>query len=117
MRIIEATGWKEASLVVVEGDIDVEDATELETFALAVASSSGRPGLVIDMSGVDFMGSASLASLLHVKDRLLLADGWLRLREPSPAVRRVLEIAGTTEEFLLPPPAALTSPDERFRSG
>jgi len=85
----DATG---APVVAVSGDLDISNAGALEA---AVASlTAARPRrIVFDLSALRFIDSAGIAVLLGAASR---ADD-VRLRRPSPAVRRVVELTGLAE--------------------
>jgi anti-anti-sigma factor len=57
---------------------------------------------VLDMSQVTFMDSSGI-KVLAIANRARQASDRIKLRAPSAAVRRVLDIAGMTEWFGLAP--------------
>ncbi|HEX3510837.1 MAG TPA: STAS domain-containing protein [Solirubrobacteraceae bacterium] len=78
-----------APLLTVSGELDMSNARELEAAIDAVAGE--RPArLVFDVRDLRFIDSAGLAVLLGAAARA----GQVVLREPSPAVSRVIEITG-----------------------
>jgi anti-sigma B factor antagonist len=85
----DATG---AAVVTVSGDLDISNADALEATVTSITAT--RPErLIFDLSGLRFIDSAGITVLLgaaaKVKD--------VRLRKPSPAVRRVVELTGLAE--------------------
>ena len=82
--------------VAIGGEVDLLAAGILERFLLgAVAEQRGpRPGLIIDLSDVEFFGCAGLNALLTAQRRLDRAGGWLRLVDVSAAVSRLLDVPG-----------------------
>lgn len=79
----------DSATVVVAGEVDVVTAPDL------LSACEGLDGSVtIDCRACEFIDSAGLAALLQVRKRLLASGGELRLRDPSPAVMRVLEVSG-----------------------
>ena len=55
-----------------------------------------RPARVeVDLSGATFMDAHALATLTAVRRRLASRHATLVLRDPSPAVVRLLELSGT----------------------
>jgi anti-anti-sigma factor len=58
---------------------------------------------VLDIAGVDFIDSTGLRTLLIAARRSHAEGSTLALRHTGTAVRRVLEITGTTELFELEP--------------
>jgi anti-sigma B factor antagonist len=73
----------------VTGQLDVETGPELER-ALADAGAEAGDRIVLDFDGVDFMDSSGIAVLLSAAGR----GTPLELRNPSNAVRRVIDITG-----------------------
>jgi anti-sigma B factor antagonist len=78
-------------VLAVEGEVDVASAAELRA-ALAAAAESGAAEVWLDISGVEFMDSTGITTLVD-------ARGWLLERRfavicPPGPVRRVIEIAG-----------------------
>ncbi len=85
--------------VIVKGEIDLAEAGELERLLTELVGT--RPSrVVVDLHGVDFMGSAGLGALVTAHNRIAEHGGSLRLRAPSPSVRRVLQI--TTLDQVMP---------------
>ena len=85
-----------SGVVVIHGDIDLAGGRALEDHLHA---GNGRTPTVFDLTDVDFIDSSGLRTLL-VAGRRARDDGQLlELRNPTPAVRRILEITGTTEQF------------------
>jgi anti-anti-sigma factor len=79
-------------LLVVQGELDIATAPELVAM-LERLRSHDHP-VVLDLEGVTFMDSTGLTTLM---DAWLAAEqnGWaFSVRAASPAVRRVVELAG-----------------------
>jgi anti-sigma B factor antagonist len=89
---IEVSAGREATTVVIRGELDLVTAPVLdEQLRLAVANKPAR--LVLDMSGADFM-DCGCARLIAAARSALPAEADLIIRQPSRAVRRVLELTG-----------------------
>lgn len=75
----------------VSGELDMSN---VERMRAAVASSgAARTGrLVFELSGLRFIDSAGIAVLLSAA-----AECAVRLRDPSPAVLRIVELTGLTD--------------------
>lgn len=58
--------------------------------------------MVVDCSQVVFLDSAGLRSLLRLADQAEVRGAQFRLAAVSPAVRRVLEVAGVDRVFAGP---------------
>jgi anti-anti-sigma factor len=84
-------------VIAVSGEIDMSNVEELEA---TVASIAGKhPNRVVfELSGLSFMDSAGVAVLLNVARSIDVV-----LRNPSPAVRRVVELSGLTEILSIEP--------------
>lgn len=76
----------------VSGQLDVETGPELDRH-LAAAGAEAVNRIVLEFDGVDFMDSSGIAVLLGAAGR----GARLELRNPSKAVRRVIDITGLTE--------------------
>jgi anti-anti-sigma factor len=82
----------EAGSFHVVGEIDMRNAPDLTAFFLSELSAAGR--LELDMSEVGFIDSQGLRMLLRLVARALdEGAGPIVVSEPSPPVRRVLELA------------------------
>jgi anti-sigma B factor antagonist len=96
-------------LVEVSGEIDLATAPVVEH---AIAEAFGPDGhgvdVVVDLHGVEFMGSTGLSVLLTAQAELRGAGLALSLVNPSPAVTRTLELAGLADMFTI----RTTAPDD-----
>lgn len=82
----------------VSGDVDMSSTARLEA---AVDDSLGlAPGaaLILDLSGVAFLDSSGLRTLLAAH-RQAAASGSRLLIVPSPSITRVFELAGITNRI------------------
>lgn len=77
------------AILSLEGDIDLE-ATHALRAAIFGAVENGAICLVLDVTGVRFMDSSGISLLLE--SRLHFVS--LKLRAPSPAIRRLIELTG-----------------------
>jgi anti-anti-sigma factor len=78
------------------GEIDAGSAPLL---AEQMATSTGEPRLILDMSNVTFMDSSGLRVLLALAERGSSGGSALSIARPSRAVVRLLEISGLTDHF------------------
>lgn len=84
-------GPDSASTVVrVVGEIDMLTAPSLR--AVLETACEGSRHTVVDMAGVEFMGSAGITALLGAADRARDCGGRLTLQNPARIVRRVMDI-------------------------
>lgn len=84
--------------IVVHGDIDIAGGPKLETVILSC--ENGAP-LVIDLSEVFFIDSSGLRSLLGASRRAHARNTTVILRAVGPEVARLLQITGTTDQFVI----------------
>ena len=75
--------------VYVEGEIDLSTCDKLRD---AIEVFHGN--LAVDMSGVTFLDSSGISTLVSQRIRLEATSHRLRIVNPSQAVRTVLEITG-----------------------
>lgn len=76
-------------IVSVSGELDSSNAASLEANVASVASEHTKR-VIFDLSALRFMDSAGIAVLVGVAARV----NAVQLREPSQAVRRVVELTG-----------------------
>jgi anti-anti-sigma factor len=79
-------------VVAVPGELDIANAAAVEA-ALLAAEASGADEIVLDLTGLRFMGSVGLRVILEADERAALLGCRLTLRA-SPAVRRIIDLAG-----------------------
>jgi anti-sigma B factor antagonist len=83
---VDPTG---ASIISVSGELDISTARALEV-AVASIIDEHPQRLVFDLSGLRFMDSAGVAVLIGAAAKVTA----IHLRNPSPIVRRVVEVTG-----------------------
>lgn len=80
------------AVIQAEGRLNMVSAPRLrETVAGAIAA--GRPRVVVDLSGVDFMDSSGLGALVGCLKTTRQAGGDLRIAAPSDQVSMVLKLS------------------------
>lgn len=94
VMIVGADGETIVHLV---GELDLHARDRLVEALTRAADTSHR--LVIDLSRATFMDSTGLKALVDVWRRRRDAGLELVLREPAPAVRRTLQMAGVADLF------------------
>jgi anti-sigma B factor antagonist len=88
-RRIDPSG---APLLVVSGELDSSNVASLEATIASIAAE--RPErLIFDLSGLRFMDSAGISLLIGAAAKVEA----VHLRDPSQAVRRVIELTGLTD--------------------
>jgi anti-sigma B factor antagonist len=85
VRVVDSEG---ECIVEVSGEIDLHARAELVT-AIGQASTAGQR-LAIDLSGTTFIDSTTLKALLDTWRARVSAGHEFVLRDPSPAVMRIL---------------------------
>ncbi len=84
--------------LVVHGDIDMAGGPVLE--AAMLQREESQP-LVIDLGDVSFIDSSGLRSLLGASRRARQRGADVVLRSVGPEVARLLDITGTTSQFVI----------------
>ena len=90
------------TLVEVSGRIDSMNANELGA-ALSDTIDNGHVNLVLDLGSVEYMSSAGLREIVTALKKVKRETGDMRLAQPSPRVREVLEMAGLDTIFRIFP--------------
>jgi len=75
------------------GRFDIAGAERVD-LKLTAMTASPRRAIVIDLSGVNFLASIGIRSLLTIAKAVQGRGGHLVLLDPNPLITRVLEIAG-----------------------
>ncbi|WP_374384959.1 STAS domain-containing protein [Dongia sp.] len=86
-------------VVALEGDIDLENAGDVRKALLA--SLKQKKDLLVDMSGVDYIDSSGIASLVEGLQVARKQKNELSLVAVSPRARRVLELARLDKVFTI----------------
>lgn len=93
------------SVVWLRGELDLVTVSKLaRTLAWAVALDDAD--VVVDLSGVQFMGAETVDAIIGARNALLLRSRSLTLRSPSTWARRVIEVCGLAG--LIDPPTDAT---------
>ena len=85
----------------VDGDIDMAAGPILRK---ALLEQEEQGNVVLDLTGVSFIDSSGLRTLLDAARRAEERGDSLTLRSAGPEVRRLLEITGTTSKFTMEQP-------------
>jgi anti-sigma B factor antagonist len=109
MNITERTE-EDIPVVSISGDIDLETSPKLREF-LKPKSSKKTPLLLLDFSGVNYIDSSGLATLIEYFQAVQGFHGKLALASLSPRVKNVFEIVRLEQIFSLHPdiPSALAA--------
>lgn len=96
------------TVVRLHGDLDLSGEIEL-SMRLASAIDFDDAGLVVDLSGVTFMGASAVGVIVRARDFLQHRNQSLAVRDPSRCARRILAICGL--DGLIEPSAELLTSD------
>lgn len=88
-----------AIVVEVSGRLDAATTAEFETKCAGALENKGACRLVLDFSGLDYISSAGLRSLLAMAKKLRASGGSLCLCSLSGIVKEVVNISGF-DQFL-----------------
>ena len=100
--VVEVTRHDAHAVVSVRGEIDLSTA---DRFRAAMDEAMRGCGSVeVDLAGTTFMDSSGLAVLVGAHQRLGQAQEALVVRDPSPTIRKVLQISGVGALLDVRPP-------------
>ncbi|WP_338900067.1 STAS domain-containing protein [Streptomyces sp. TG1A-60] len=86
---------EDAVLLTIEGELDIDTATELQHH-LANQLRHGRRHFLLDVSAVPFMDSSGMNIILRTYQEVRLIPGGVYIISPAPAVRRILDLTGVS---------------------
>lgn len=78
--------------------------------AVAAAVLEGRPRIVVDLSGVDFMDSSGLGALVGCLKTARQAGGDVKIAAPSEQVTMVLQLSNLDRIF-----TSFATPEDAYR--
>lgn len=85
--------WGEATLVELEGEIDLHSAPPLKAALLEIASAPSVC-VALDLNGVSFLDSTGIGALVGALKKTREGGGQIAFFGAKPRVKRVFEIAG-----------------------
>jgi anti-sigma B factor antagonist len=98
---ISSDNGAEATVLSLEGELDIASAPALERAVEGVTSDGDSANrLVIDLAGVTFMDSTGLRALLLARQSANGNGHELLLRPGPRQVQRVFELSGTLDTFV-----------------
>jgi anti-sigma B factor antagonist len=84
------------TVIWLDGEHDIATLPALaDTLARAISADAAH--LVIDLSGVEFIGAATIDELIRCRNSLCLQSRTLTVRSPSRFARRLLDLCGLTD--------------------
>ena len=93
IQVTEESFEPSGLVIAVVGELDIATAPALRD-RFDTASEAGRHRLVIDLSGVSFLDSVALATIVHAKQRLPEEGRMAVVVDPSSYVMLVFESGG-----------------------
>jgi anti-sigma B factor antagonist len=87
-------------ILVVAGDLDLASATTLVEQASDLIDA-GAHDIIVDATALAFCDSSGLGAFVRIANRLRPGGGRLAIAGPSLIVRRVLEVSGLVEAFVI----------------
>jgi anti-anti-sigma factor len=97
---LDDSGLSDAPGVAVHGEVDISVVEALEE-ALDHAIRESAGAFIVDLSDLDFIESRGLAALVRARGLLGREDRELAVVCPHGPVRRVFELAGLSDLFVL----------------
>lgn len=88
-----------AAVVTVAGEVDLSSAAFLQDELRAALEQS--PTVVVDVSGMTFIDSSGLNALVHAHRSAQEAGSELRVRQPTPMFRKLLQITRLETLFVV----------------
>ena len=88
--------------ITASGELEASTSAHLENVVRGCLHEQNARAIEVDVAGVTFLDSAGIKGLLACHRRAHEAGCVFRLTNPTPLVRRVVEITGLLEIFGLP---------------
>jgi anti-sigma B factor antagonist len=99
---LELTGGNGMPLrAAVYGEIDYAGAFSMQVRIAAACRRRRARGLIVDLSGAEFMSSSGLAALLNLQRETACQRGGMAVASPTREVRHLLEITGVDQRLLV----------------
>jgi stage II sporulation protein AA (anti-sigma F factor antagonist) len=89
-------------LAALDGELDLDCADKVRDSLATTAANPECRFLVVDVSQLDFIDSYALGALVSARNTASAAGATLTLANPSPPVRKAIEVTGLGEVFGLP---------------
>ena len=91
----EVTQSDDSAVVAIAGEVDFASAPELA----GVLAELDQLRVTVDLSGVTFLDSAGLNTLVQAREQIRKRGGTLTVQGASPMVRKTFEITGLHDLF------------------
>jgi stage II sporulation protein AA (anti-sigma F factor antagonist) len=86
-------------LATLEGELDLDSADQVRDSLAAAAGDAGCQFLRVDVSRLSFIDSYALGALVSARNAAAAAGCGLTLADPSPPVRKAIEVTGLASVF------------------
>jgi anti-anti-sigma factor len=86
------------TVLLVRGEINIDTSQDLRDQLMGLTANESA-GLVVDLSGVTYIASSGLATLVEAQQRAREADMNMVLRGVSPRIRKVFTLARLEKVF------------------
>jgi anti-anti-sigma factor len=116
------TSWPTPSTarVAVVGEVDLATAPMLRDRLLDVLRGQAPAVVDVDLAGVTFLDCSGISALVAVRNAAIQAARQMRITQPQPIIRRMLDVTGLLAVFTAPidqPQALPTRSEHPSRSG
>lgn len=99
---LELTGGEGLPLrAAVWGEVDYEGAFSMQVRIAAACRRRRARGLIVDLSGTEFMSSSGLGAIVNLLREPACERGGLIVSGPTAEVRRVLELTGLERRLIV----------------
>jgi stage II sporulation protein AA (anti-sigma F factor antagonist) len=88
--------------VSLDGELDLDCADQVRDSLAEAARQPGCRHLEVDVSGLTFIDSYALGALVSARNTAVAAGVALTLADPSPPVRKAIQVTGLGDMFGLP---------------
>lgn len=98
--VYEVEDGTNTAVVTLRGELDAHDAPRLRELLteaverIALDPGQGQRRLVLDLTGVAFLDSTALGTMIGALRRIREADGAMRIVLPETPARRIFDITG-----------------------
>jgi anti-anti-sigma factor len=89
----------DTSVIAVVGELDLKTAGDLSDAAVNSLNETGCRRLALDLSGLRFIDSSGINTLIEIRDATRQANAVLRLTRLSPRVAEVLRLTAVDHLF------------------
>jgi anti-anti-sigma factor len=86
---------------IVSGEIDYAGAFSMQVRIAAACRRRRAWGLILDLTGAEFMSSSGLASILSLQRELACRRGGMVLMKPTAEVLRIIRLTGLDERLII----------------